>query len=190
MILFNAAAIESAVCSRKIPKISDDLLLKVINGDSDSLKKLYEETSSAVFGYALSILKDKYSAEDVMQDTYVRIFGIKSTYTPRQKPMAWLLTVTRNLCMMKFREKTHSDIENSANQIPSETPNSQYDDKLLVNALLEKLTEQEREIVILHAMTGLKHREIAQLTDIPLSTVLSKYSRAIGKLREFVKEEK
>ena len=50
--------------------------------------------------------------------------------------------------------------------------------------LLDSLDSQERRIVVLHAVTGLKHREIAALLELPLSTVLSKYSRSLKKLRK------
>ena len=50
------------------------------------------------------------------------------------------------------------------------------------------LSDEERQIVVLYAMTGLKHREIADLLDLKLTTVLSKYSRAIKKLRSALKE--
>ena len=55
-------------------------------------------------------------------------------------------------------------------------------------ALLAALADQERQIVILHVLTGLKHREIAALLELPLATVLSQYSRALKKLRLAWKE--
>lgn len=51
------------------------------------------------------------------------------------------------------------------------------------------LSDQERQVVLLHAVTGLKHREIAALLELPLPTVLSKYSRALKKLRLAMKED-
>ena len=59
-----------------------------------------------------------------------------------------------------------------------------------LSQLLKKLTEEEREIITLHIVSGLKHREIAKILQKPLSTVLSKYNRAIGKLKEIAKEVK
>lgn len=58
------------------------------------------------------------------------------------------------------------------------------ENRMLLTALLEQLSDQEREIVVLHAQTGMKHREIAQILDLPLATVLSKYRRAIIKLQQ------
>ena len=55
---------------------------------------------------------------------------------------------------------------------------------------LARLSGEERRIVLLHAVTGLKHREIAQLLELPLSTVLSKYHRGLKKLKSLMKGEK
>ena len=51
---------------------------------------------------------------------------------------------------------------------------------------LERLSDQERQIVALHAVAGFKHREIAALLELPLSTVLAKYARAIRKLKQYL----
>ena len=57
------------------------------------------------------------------------------------------------------------------------------EERELLQTALAALEEQERRIVVLHAVTGLKHREIAQLLELPLATVLSKYHRALKKLK-------
>lgn len=54
---------------------------------------------------------------------------------------------------------------------------------MILSSLMETLSDQERQIVLLHAMTGWKHREIAKLLQLPLATVLSRYNRALKKLR-------
>lgn len=191
LLFFSALAVESEIrSSRKIPKISDELILKVAQGDQDAFHKLYEETSSLVFGYALSILKDKHNAEDVMQDTFIKVYSNAASYTPKEKPMAWILTITRNLALMKFRQKQHGNIDDDQYQSIYDMPHIHSENKLLVDHLLGKLSDEEREIVMLHAMSELKHREIANLMSLPLSTVLSKYNRAIAKLRGYVKEER
>lgn len=191
MFLFlSAIAVENQLKSgRKIPHISDELILNIAKGDQDSFRKLYEETSSLVFGYALSILKDKQNAEDVMQDTFLKVYSNAGSYTAKGKPMAWILTIARNLSLMKFRGKVHEDIDDDQYHTAYDVPHIHSENKMLVDYLLNKLSEEEREIVMLHAMSELKHREIADLMSLPLSTVLSKYNRAIAKLRSYMKEE-
>ena len=72
--------------------------------------------------------------------------------------------------------------------LPEEASPVTAEDRMMLEALLSVLEDQEREIVTLHALTGLKHREIAALLGLPLPTVLSKYSRALKKLRLAWKE--
>lgn len=190
-LFFSALAIENEIrSSRKVPHISDELIERIAQGDQEAFHKLYEETSSLVFGYALSILKDKHKAEDVMQDTYIKVYSNAGSYTGKGKPMAWILTITRNLALMNFRQKQHENIDDDQYQSIYDMPHIHSENKMLVDHLLSRLSDEEREIVMLHAMSELKHREIADLTGLPLSTVLSKYNRAIAKLREFIKEER
>ena len=54
---------------------------------------------------------------------------------------------------------------------------------MVLSSVLEKLSDDERQVVMLHAISGLKHREIAEMLGIPQATVISKYNRALGKLR-------
>ncbi|HWT27812.1 MAG TPA: sigma factor-like helix-turn-helix DNA-binding protein, partial [Mobilitalea sp.] len=61
------------------------------------------------------------------------------------------------------------------------------DDRLVLQAALEILNVEEREIILLHAISGFKHREIADNLGMPLATVLSKYNRGLGKLRKHLK---
>ena len=164
----------------------DECIHTMAAGDSSGLEALYEKASSAVFGFALSILKNRQDAEDVLQDCFINAYGGAVGYNSHGKPMAWLLTIARNLCMQKLRErKRTSDIpeedwERYLESLERVTP----EDKIVLEQCMKLLTDEERQIVVLHAVGGFKHREIAELTELPLPTVLSKYSRAIKKLRK------
>lgn len=164
----------------------DECIYAMAAGDSSGLAALYEKASPAVYGFALSILKNRQDAEDVLQDCFISAYGGAAGYRSHGKPMAWLLTIARNLCMQKLRErKRTSDIpeedwERYLESLDRVTP----EDKIVLSECMRTLTDEERQIVVLHAVGGFKHREIAELTELPLSTVLSKYSRAIKKLRK------
>ena len=69
-----------------------------------------------------------------------------------------------------------------------ESPQLTSEDRIVLEALLDSLQDDERQIVVLHALSGMKHREIASFLQLPLPTVLSKYRRAIKKLGNIVKE--
>lgn len=77
----------------------DELIEKIAAGDRDALASLYEQTNKSVYGFALSILKDTHDAQDVLQDCYLHIYSAAGSYRSQGKPMAWILTITRNLCL-------------------------------------------------------------------------------------------
>lgn len=162
----------------------ESLLLGVAAGDSHSLEELYHRTRTVVYGLVLSYLKHPQDAEDVTQDAFVRIWDTAASYRPQGKPMAWLLTVARNLALMRLRErgKTQELTDEEWSALPARAPDVTMEDRHVLRAALSVLSEQERQVVMLHAVTGLKHREIAQLLELPLATVLSKYRRALKKL--------
>lgn len=170
--------------------IIENYIEKIAEGSKAALSLLYEQTHSAVYGFALSILKNRQDAEDVEHDTYIQVWRAASRYVPEGKPLAWIFTITRNLALMRLRERKRVvavSPEDWQSMFADETAADQ-ENRQILELLLETLSDEERQIVVLHAMTGLKHREIAELLQLGLPTVLSKYNRALKKLRKAWKE--
>lgn len=167
------------------PQQLEGLMAGLAAGDRESLAQLYHRTRAAVYGLALSILGSGHDAEDVTQDTFVTAWEKCHLYRPQGTPMAWLLTITRNLARMKLRDRgrTQDLGEEQWQAIPAQSPSVTPEDRAVLEAALSILSDQERQIVVLHAAAGLKHREIAKLLELPLPTVLSKYRRALSKLK-------
>ena len=168
----------------------ESLLLGVAGGDQEALARLYEQTRASVYALALSYLRSSTEAEDVAQDVFVRIWENAPGYRPQGHPMAWIMTIARNLALMRLRARGKL-VELSEEEwvaLP-ESPSLTSEDRQVLQAALNALTSEERQIVTLHAVAGLKHREIAQLLELPLATVLSKYHRALKKLRILLKGE-
>lgn len=188
MFLFAIPA--EPVSSKKQAPILDRYIYDIAGGNKDSLAELYEQTQSAVYGYALSICKSPHNAEDVLQDVFVQIWNAAGQYKSEGKPMAWIFTITRNLAIMTLRQQGKSVCVTDEEMATffDEHPQITSDDRLMLGALLNELQDDERQIVILHALTGMKFREIAAFMQKPLSTVLSKYNRAIKKLKTMIKE--
>ena len=167
------------------PRQLEELMAGLAARDRESLAQLYHRTRAAVYGLALSILGSGHDAEDVTQDTYVTAWEKCHLYRPQGTPMAWLLTITRNLARMKLRDRgrTQDLGEEQWHASPAHSPSVTPEDRAVLEAALSILSDQERQIVVLHAAAGLKHREIAKLLELPLPTVLSKYRRALSKLK-------
>lgn len=163
----------------------DELLSGVAAGDREALAQLYRRTRTAVYGLALSYVKNAHDAQDVTQDTFVRVWDSAYQYKPQGSPMGWLLAVARNLALMKLRQGSRQEqLEDEEwDAIPAESPAVTPEDRQVLQQAMAALTDEERQVVMLHAVTGLKHREIAHLLEMPLATVLSKYHRALKKLR-------
>ena len=173
----------------------DRLLLLMKTGDQEAFRKLYEMTAKSIYSYALSILRHPQDAEEVMQDTYLTAWRQADQYKTEGKPMAWLLTIARNLCYMKLRrQKDHPEI--SYEELEEEEPGELCpqielapEKQMLLDAL-SALQEEERKIVLLHDAGDMKHREIAEHLGYPLATVLSKYHRALKKLERQLEKDK
>ena len=164
------------------------LLIRVAGGDRDALAALYQRTRAAVYGLALSYLKNAHDAQDLTQDVYVQVWDCAEQYRSAGSPMGWLLTVCRNLCLMRLRrEERHAALsEEEWDAIPAQECGLNADERTLLQGALASLADEERRIVLLHAVTGMKHREIAALLELPLPTVLSKYHRALKKMRAYL----
>lgn len=164
---------------------------RIANYDKDALAGLYHMTSASVYSFALSLLKNIQDAEDVLHDTYLQVYKTAASYKSMNKPLAWILTIARNLSLMKLRNRKKivdskpQDWNSAFEAIPSVTA----EDRLVLVSCMDKLTDEERQIIMLHTVSGYKHREVAGFLKIPLSTALSKYHRAIKKLRILLSEE-
>ena len=170
------------------PSALDIYIRRIAAGDTRALESLYHETSASVYAYAVSVLKNVHDAEDVLHDCYLAVHSAAANYSSSGKPMAWLITIAKNLCFMKLRErKKKAETEDEDFFI-----NAQYnadsaltpEDAFILNECMNELSYEERQIVVLHVVSGFRHREIAAFLDMALPTVLSKYSRALKKLKK------
>lgn len=169
----------------------EELLEKIAGGDMASLAALYEATHRTIYAFALSVMKNTHDAEDVLHDCYVAVASAAGSYRPQGKPQAWLLTIARNLCNQKFRDhRRRAEFpEEDWQQSLAADPGLSQEDRLILEECMTILSDEERQIVVLHAVGGFKHREAAQILDLPLATVLSKYHRALKKIRNHLEGE-
>lgn len=172
-------------------ELLEKYLRRVARGHTDAIGEIYELTKSAVYGYVLSILKNAHDAEDILQETYVKVCLNAESYHAQGKPYAWIITIAKNLALMRLRGQSRiTDIpEFEWEQIAAGNPEFGSEDRIVLSAALTKLSEEESQIVILHAVGGMRHREIAEWLGLPLATVLSKYHRAIKKLQKILQDD-
>lgn len=170
--------------------LDSTLFHEISLGNLEAFHVLYTQTSQSVYGFLLSILQNKEDAEDLMQETYIKIRENSHSYKDQGKPLAWILTIARNLAYMRLREQKKSSFltleEVNISLDFSHVTNTE--DRMVLEAAFRILNREERQIVILHAVSGLRHREISNILHKPLPTILSKYNRALKKLKKELTE--
>lgn len=89
----------------------ETLLSRIAQGDKEALGMLYERTHGAIYGFALSLVRRPSDAEDILQETFLRVYAAAERYRPEGKPMAWMMTIAKNLSRMRLRDaKRTSDL--------------------------------------------------------------------------------
>lgn len=172
------------------PKQIDRCITALGQGNNDAFDELYTLTNKAIYAYALTITRNVYDAQDITNDCFVNIYANAHKYLAQGKPMAWIMSIVKNMCYTRFRQNERfADVDEAQleNQLLT-SADASVEDRIIVRTCLYKLSDQERMIVVLHAVAGMRHKDIATHLQIPLSTVLSKYNRAIAKLKIYLQE--
>ncbi len=166
--------------------MSSDEILSALramkSGDMDGFEPFYEQTKRMVFFAAKAVLKDNARSEDVMQDVYIRFLEMLDRIEEDRGVVGLLVKMARNLALnILEREQRSVELDENLHGSISTTDNPGSD---LFERMRKLLDDDEYEIVILHVVDELKHREIAEMMSLPLGTVTWKYNRAIAKLQK------
>lgn len=164
-------------------------MLRLQQGDERAFEEIYNETGRGLFAYIRSLCNDYHVAEDMMQVTYIRLRTSIASYKAGGNAYAWLYAIARNATLNEIARRKRElslDVEENASQFG--TYRLDEDGSPVTEIMNRVLGETERQIVTLHVMSGFKHREIAEILDKPLGTVLWTYNNALAKMRKAIKE--
>lgn len=158
-----------------------DSLLKSICSDPKSFEKLYMLLRKDVFACAYSILTNIELSEDAVNETFIRLYSLSKKYTPQGYAKAYILKVCKNVSMEIKRQHSNHIV---TDQPPEQVFYSDNDDSIFVEELLSKLSEKERQVIILHCYSDLTFKEISKILSIPESTVKYHHRKALSKCRK------
>lgn len=170
-------------------EISGKLFERIALGDKVAFEELYYKTYKQVYAFLLSLTMNAEDAKDLMQETYIKVYGSCHLYRDQGTPVAWIIKISKNLFLMKVRKKSEqmtSPDENIEDMVATLGGIENLESRMWLNQLFQVVSKEERHIIVMHVVVGMKHREIAKEMDMPLGTVLSKYNRGIRKLRNSV----
>ena len=161
------------------------LFERICQGEQNAFKELYEVSYKPLYAFLLSYTLNTEDAQDLLQDTYIQILKNCHMYREKGNPMAWMMKIAKNLFLMKCRKEKEEKInfEDIEDQLGFEDI-ANVDDRVVLERMFETLPAEDRNLTIMHDLSGLKHREIAKLLDMPLGTVLARYHRGIRKLQK------
>lgn len=175
---------QQAAKKRKV-SIDKNLFERIRLGDQDAFRELYEVTHTPLYAFLLSYTLNREDAQDLLQDTYIKVFNNCHLYREQGNPMAWMMKIAKNLFLTQ-RKRQQSDklnYEDVENELGFDDMTN-VDNRMVLEKMFEILSEDDRNLIILHDVSGLKHKEIAEIMGMPLGTVLARYNRGIRKLQK------
>jgi RNA polymerase sigma factor (sigma-70 family) len=177
--------------SRKISLSEEELVLGLRNREKVAVEALYDNYSASLYGVIFRIVNETAIAEDILQETFVKIWQSFSSYSPdKGRLFTWMVNIARNLSIDKVRSKDfrnqnkNQELENTVNLI-DEQNNTVYKPELLgIKDLVQTLKPEQKSILDLVYFKGYTHVEVADELGVPLGTVKTRLRMAIQELRK------
>ncbi len=183
----------------------EDLMLRYRKGDEDAFEMLYRRYEKPVFSFIYRILMSAVDAEDICQETFLRLVKEKMKYQASGNFKTWIFRIALNLCRDRLRRKkfrshrsidVHSlsqngNINEFENSLSDPTPDQidcmeKNEMKVLIQKAFAKLPEKQRTVVIMKEYQALKFSEIADIMKSPLGTIKSLNHRGRQKLKKIL----
>jgi RNA polymerase sigma factor (sigma-70 family) len=184
-------------------QLSDQQIVKMyMDGDANALSTLVTRYKDKIFTSIYLLVKDRYLAEDLFQDVFIRIIDTLKggRYTDEGKFLPWAMRIAHNLCVDHFRKvkrnptiKTSDDrdifevLNFSEAGVDNRIMNDQTSDK--VRRMVDLLPEDQREVLILRHYADLSFKEISQLTNCSINTALGRMRYGLLNLRKMMTEK-
>jgi len=180
----------------------EDLVVRYVeNGDESAFRTLLDRHQERVFGYLLGMVRDREVANDLFQETFLKVISALSkkrgSYTVQGKFLGWVLRIARNAALDHLRaRKKWRDVESVGDseevdywsRIPDEAPSAeeeihQAEIADVLQAGIAALPEEQREVLLLRHESEMTFREIADLTGCSINTALGRMRYALINLR-------
>lgn len=184
--------------------LSDNTLVKqFVDGDQAAIEILIARHKKRVFTYILLIVKSHHLAEDIFQDTFIKVIRSLKTgkYTENGKFISWVLRIAHNLIIDHFRKEkllsTTSNDDVSVDLFNSPRYSEEnVEDRLVceqihsdVHLLIRELPDDQRQVIMMRHFQGLSFKEIAELTDVSINTALGRMRYALINLRKLIERK-
>lgn len=182
-----------------VKKTDNELIHLFTDGSLEALEVLVLRHKDKLYTSILFMVKDKYLAEDIFQDVFIRIIDTMRSgrYTEEGKFLPWAMRIAHNLCVDHFRKvKRTPTIRNSEDKDifevlnfaddSAETVMMKRQSHSRVREMLERLPEDQREVIILRHYADMSFKEIAAATNCSINTALGRMRYGLINLRKLM----
>lgn len=168
-----------------------DLIRRVAQSDQKAFLQLYDRFAARVYGLSLRMMGNAMAAEDVAQESFLKIWSRASTYRrDRGSLIAWILTITRRTALDRIRADARrsspadpSDPERLLLDLPDPQTSSSEARWRSLHLMMGELPAEQRQVIDLAYFNGLSHSQIAEYLKLPLGTVKTRLRLGMEKLR-------
>lgn len=188
---------------------SDEMLMvRYQRGDRQAFATLVGRYKRPIFNFVLRYLRDPALAEDVTQDTFMRVVQKASEFKHEARFSTWLYTIARNLCIDNFRKQAlrrHASLDQPRgnregappllDSIADQHPKAGAERSAIAGEVgltivraVDALPDEQREVFLLREIANLPFKDIALITEVPENTVKSRMRYALERLREALSE--
>ena len=169
-----------------------ELISKVVHGDQRAFLTLYDRYSSRVYSLALRMMRDQMMAEEVVQDTFLKLWSRAGQYLTERGPLLiWLLTIARRTTLDRLRLESRRPLLSDGNDPElvwelTPEPESASEEARWHSLYLavRSLPEEQRNVIELAYYQGMSQSEIGETLDLPLGTVKTRLRMGMKRLRE------
>ncbi|MBQ2702671.1 MAG: sigma-70 family RNA polymerase sigma factor [Alistipes sp.] len=179
------------------------LLNSYLSGDQSAISQLIERHSRRVKEYIRMMVKDNDVADDIFQETFIKAVRVidEGRYTDNGKFLSWVLRIAHNQVIDYFRSRKQLKQVNEADAGFNVLGTLRFAEQTVeddmvatqissdVRHLVERLPDEQREVVMLRYFSGLSFKEIAEQTDVSINTALGRMRYALINLRKMIKEK-
>lgn len=181
-----------------------ELIQRFIKGEQSCFEQLIHRHKNKIFGYISLYIRDKALAEDLFQDTFMKVIqSVRSgRYYDNGKFLSWAMRIAHNLIIDHFRRLkqmntiSNDDYETDLFNSKKMSENTVEDDiiknqiKKDVRRIINMLPDDQREVVILRHYAGMSFKEISEITDVSINTALGRMRYALINMRKLMEEKK
>lgn len=171
----------------------EKLVKACLNKDRQAQRQLYNQYVRAMYHLAMRMVTDASKAEDIVQESFIKVFQYLNNYKGDATLGAWIKRITINTCLSHLRKAERLVFTDNFNeQIPareSQVKTSSKNQLNKIHAAIKELPTGSRTVLTLHLLEGYQHQEISEILGITVSTSKTQYRRGRLLLQKILKEK-